>query len=266
MRTRLHRAGCSGGLVTRAGYQGCRSRLGGGRRARRGLGSISVALLLSFSLAACGSSATSSTSATKVVPVTGTVAGNGYGYWLQRAEQVAFSSPAALSREWALYGVACATLTSTNGQRVGVLIYSSPGTSHGTCSEPAGRPLYVPQVGYECSTFAGDHLTFGTSDQQLILCARKAANGWKGVKMSATVDGKPVNLWKLLAATGAYPVQARAGNPVGVPSGSGRSAAYAPGLLLTGLAKGTHVIHSVFGCSACVRSDSWDVTYTVHVD
>jgi hypothetical protein len=80
--------------------------------------------------------------------------------------------------------------------------------------------------------------------------------------MSATVDGKPVNMWKLPAATGVYPVQAVAGNINGLPPGSGRSAAYGAGLLLTGLAKGTHVIHSVF---SIVDTGQWDDTFTVHI-
>jgi hypothetical protein len=242
----------------------CRSKLGGGCRAHSGLGLIGVALLLSLSLGACGSSKTSSTSATNVVPVTGTVAGNGYGYWLQRSMQSLFSSRTLNM---------CDTLT-LNGQLVGFFPFSpTGGTYYATCSEPAGRPLYVPEAWNECSTFAGDHST-GTSDQQLMLCARNLSEtegetaklGWKAVKMSATVDGKPVNLWKLLAASGVYPVQPTADNILGFPPRSGRSAAYGAGLLLTGLAKGTHVIHSVFAFGlAAVTSNTWDITLTVHV-
>ncbi|MGO9752589.1 MAG: hypothetical protein ACLP8S_27050 [Solirubrobacteraceae bacterium] len=140
---------------------------------------------------------------------------------------------------------------------------------HFTCIEPGGRPLYVEEPSNECSTFAGDHTT-GTSDQQLMLCARNfseiggqtAKLGRKGVTMSATVDGKPVSIWKLLAATGAYPIQAAAGNAVASFSGSARSAAYGSGLLLNGLAKGTHVIHSA---NATVGVGRWNSTFTVHV-
>ncbi|MGO9903052.1 MAG: hypothetical protein ACLP0J_25970 [Solirubrobacteraceae bacterium] len=237
------------------------------RRGRLIAAGLGVVLLLSLSLEGCGSSAAKSTSATSsssavnVVPVTGTVAGNGYSYWLQRSIQLLFSSPAPLST--------CDTLTS-NGQRVGFFTFSTtPGTYHAMCSEPAGRPLYVEEAWNECSTFEGDH-SKGTSDQQLMLCARnmseiggqEAKLGWKGVTMSATVDGKLVNLWKLLAATGVYPVQAAVGNTLGAFSGSGRSAAYGLGLLLAGFAKGTHVIHSVF---TTIGVGHWDNTVTVHV-
>jgi len=232
------------------------------RRSRLIAAALSVVLPLSLSLGACGSSATSSTSPTSsasainVVPVTGTVAGHGYGYWLQHEWQMVFSSPAPWNT--------CDTLTS-NGQRVGSITFpTTPGTYHTTCSEPAGRPLYVWEPSAECSTFTGDHLTFGTADQQLRLCAPKE---FKGTPMSATLDGKPVNLSKLVAATGAFPVQAATGSAFGFPAGSGRSAAYGAGLLLTRLAKGTHVIHSVFGCSplGCSSTQDWDITLTVHV-
>ncbi len=237
------------------------------RRGRLTAAGLGVVLLLSMSLGACGSSATkststsSSTSSVSVVPVTGTVAGNGYAYWLRRSWQLEYGSPAALN--------ACDTLTS-NGQRVAFLNYpTTQGTYHFTCSEPAGRPLYVEEPSNECSTFAGDHST-GTSEQELMLCARNLSEiggqtaklGWKGVTMSATVDGKPVSLWKLLVATGVYPIQAAVGNAVASFSGDARSAAYGSGLLLTGLAKGTHVIHSV---NATVGVGRWNSTFAVHV-
>ncbi len=57
---------------------------------------LSVALLLSLSLATTGSSASSSASATNVVvPATGTVAGKGYAYWLQRMLQIGYATSAS---------------------------------------------------------------------------------------------------------------------------------------------------------------------------
>ncbi|HYB27461.1 MAG TPA: hypothetical protein VEF89_12650 [Solirubrobacteraceae bacterium] len=215
---------------------------------------IGVALLLSVSAGACGSSGSSTTS---VVPATGKVAGEGYGYWLQRWWQTAFSTSGPRNP--------CETLTA-NGQTIGFLTPATPGTTTAsyTCSEPTGRPLYVAEPMSECSTFSNvegsDHGTFGTSDQQLMQCARARFKN-SGIQLSATVDGHAVDVGKLLAATGVYPVQAVGGNLLGFPSGSGRSAVYGHGLLLTGLAKGTHVIHSV----GSAETQAFDMTFTVHV-
>lgn len=57
-----------------------------------------------------------------------------------------------------------------------------------------------------------------------------------------------------------FPVEAVKGNADGARPGSGRVAAYGAGLLLTGLPKGTHVIHSLYDLG-----DKWDVTFTVLV-
>jgi len=235
---------------------------------RRAAGAILAVTVAGLALVAVFGSAASAgprsggvaAAANPVVPVTGKVAGHGYAYWLQRSMQLLYSSSTS---------VTCDTVTS-NGQPVGFLTFpTAPGTYHFTCSEPAGRPLYVWEAWNECSTFKGDHGT-GTSDQQLMLCARNMSEvggqaaklGWKAVKLSATVDGKQVNLSNLLAATGVYSVQAVANNLMGGFVGSGRSAAYGAGLLLTGLAKGTHVIHSVF---STIGVGKWDTTFTVHV-
>ena len=210
---------------------------------------IGVALLLSVSAGACGSSGSSATS---VVPATGEVAGEGYGYWLQRSWQTWFSTSGAPKP--------CDTLTA-NGQTVGYLTPRPDTTTASyTCSEPTGRPLYVTQPASECSTFESDHGTLGTSDQQLTQCARARFKN-SATQLSTTVDGHTVDVGKLLAATGVYPVQAVSGNVLGFRPGSGRSAAYGSGLLLTGLAKGTHVIHSV----GSQETQPFDDTFTVQV-
>lgn len=186
-----------------------------------------------------------------VVPPNGKVAGHGYAYWLQRSWQATFSaSPPA---------DACKSLTS-NGQRVGYLTLKTlaTGTYKYTCSEPAGRPMYVVELSSECSTFKGDHGKFGTSDKQLKRCARAEL---KGAKDTTTIDGRSVNVSKLVTATGAYAVHSPKNNPFGLPPGKGRSAAYGPGLLLTGFAKGTHIIHNRWSGG----TSKWDITWTVHV-
>jgi hypothetical protein len=205
---------------------------------------ISAALLLSLGTGALAAGRTT------VVPPKGKIAGEGYAYWLVRSWQITFNISPPVKP--------CQTLT-TNGQRVALLTLKTiaPGTDRYTCSEPAGRPMYAVELSNECSTFKGDHGNFGTSDSQLKLCARAL---FKGAMETTTVDGHAVNVSKLVAATGVYPVRVPKHNIVGTPPGKGRSAAYGYGLLLTGLAKGTHTIHTV----ASVGTSKWDVTFTVH--
>jgi hypothetical protein len=192
-----------------------------------------------------------------VVPPGGKVAGTGYSYWLEREWQAFFAHTPPYTP--------CQTIT-VNGQTVGYVGVKSiaPGTYKYTCSGPAGQPLYVAEVGSECSTFHGDHLTFGTSNSQLERCAR--AEETEGIPTNATtVDGQAVNVVKLVAATGVYRVHVPKNNFLGTKKpGNGRSAAYGPGLLLTGLAKGTHVIHSVATFSEPVKV-KWVYTWTVTV-
>ena len=189
--------------------------------------------------------------ATKVVPNGGKVAGHGYGYWQQRAWQLMFSSPGPMSP--------CGTVTS-NGQRVAILREATlaPGTYSYTCSEPAGRPLYVREASDECSTFTGDHGSFGTSNQQLTSCAQGV---FQGAKESVTVDRQPVGLATLVTATGVFPVDATTNNIFGFSPGSGRSAAYGSALLLTHLAKGTHHISTLISAFG----GAWHLSFTVHV-
>jgi hypothetical protein len=190
--------------------------------------------------------------ATNAVPVTGQVAGHGYGYWLQRNWQAIFGSSAAASP--------CRSLTA-NGRRVAYLTIKTlgPGTHHYTCTVPAGRPLYVNELSAECSTFKGDHGNFGTSASQLKQCARAL---FKGAKATGTVDRQSVNLNKLIATTGVYPVRIPKNSAFGLPPGKGRSAAHGFGLLLTGFPKGTHIIHS----RASIGGSKFDTTYTVHAN
>ncbi len=189
---------------------------------------------------------------TGVVPAKGKVAGEGYAYYLQRSWQLQFAtSPPAKP---------CSTL-GVNGRTVGLLTLKTftPGTYRYTCSEPAGRPLYGVALSNECSTFKGDHGKFGTSDSQLKKCARAL---FKGAKQTATVDGHSVAITKLLAATGVFAIHVPKKNLLGSgKAGSGRSAAYGYGLLDTGFAKGTHVIHGV----GTIGTIKFDVTWTLHV-
>jgi hypothetical protein len=188
-----------------------------------------------------------------VVPPAGTVAGHGYAYWLQRTWQLSFSGSLRP-------GHACPTLTS-NGQRVGFLTLGTfaPGTQAISCREPAGLPLYMTGLTDECSTLKGDHPGFGTSDSALIRCARAL---FKPINETVTLDGVRVDMKQLVAATGVFRLHIGKHNPFGAPPGNARSAAYGPGVLLTGLATGTHVIH---GLASVGGGPAYDITWTVHV-
>jgi hypothetical protein len=217
---------------------------------RFAIASSLVGALMLMLFVSPGAGIVNSHPATNVVPPSGKVAGHGYAYWLQRHWQSMFnlntSSPSAAN--------SCKSLT-VNGQRVA---YLSGPHSTSTCSEPAGRPIYVPVASADCSTFSGDHEGFGTSDSQLELCS-KSMFARVGTAL-AFVDGRAVDIKGLVAATGAFPVHAASGNPFGLPAGSGRLAAYGSALLLTGFSQGTHTIHYVVS-----GSSGANVTYSVHI-
>lgn len=179
---------------------------------------------LALSLAAGALAATS-----PVVPKGGKIAGKGYAYYLKQVTLIGFAASAPPP--------SCSTL-SVDGQKVAVLVPPLKSGATARCNEPAGRPIYVHELTNECSTLNGDHRGFGTTNADLVKCAK--AFFTKHVTYSATLDGKAVNLHALLTATGEFFVPKVAG---GSPP-TARSAAYGPGILLRGLSKGTHTIHS----------------------
>jgi hypothetical protein len=192
-----------------------------------------------------------------VVPLGGKVAGTGYAFWLKWQWQDQFSHKPP-------YKV-CQTV-DVNGLRVGYLGVKTiaPGANRATCIEPVGRPLYVIQTSAECSTFKGDHPNFGTSDSQLEKCAKAELRGVNPT-YHTTVDGRAVNVLKLAAGTRAYPVTNVPGNFVSVSKTmKGRSAAYGPGLLLTGLRKGTHVVKGTTKITEPVAT-TWTYDWTIKV-
>lgn len=186
-----------------------------------------------------------------VVPPTGKVAGHGYAYWMQRHWQYAYglSAPASPSP--------CHTL-SANGTQIAWLTgpYS---TGRHACREPVGRPLYVNLLSVACDTFKGEHPGFGSSDAQLQRCSKTFYA--RHDTPSASIDGKAIDVTTLVTATGAFPIHAAAGNPIGVPAGNGRAAAYGIGLLFTGFAKGTHTIR----CVASGGNGGQNLTWIVRV-
>lgn len=165
----------------------------------------------------------------RVVPPNGKVGGKGYSYYQERGWKAVFHSPAA-----------CQTIT-VGGLRVAIVNVSA----EPTCTAPAGRPVYAPGPGSECSTLPGDHNGYGTTASQLKRCARAGLKGFSDV--TASVDGHRVPQYaRFITATEVFAFRLPKNRFPGVKQRRGRSAAYGYGLLLTGLDKGTHKIqHTV---------------------
>jgi hypothetical protein len=175
-------------------------------------------------------------SSSKVVAPNGTVAGKGYGYYVGKSWQVIFESPAHNKNF-------CAT-ASVGGKQVAMIwskvVAGGSGTYKQTCTEPAGRPIYLQHVANECSTFKGDHAGFGTTSAQLMKCARAPFTNATG---TTKVDGhKLAHPNRYLAASHAYAIKLHKSNYLGYKKRHGRSAAYGYGVLLRGLTAGTHKI------------------------
>jgi hypothetical protein len=164
------------------------------------------------------------------------VAGKGYGDYVGKSWQVIFESPAHEDN-------LCAT-TSVGGTTVAMIwskaVAKGSGTYTQTCSEPVGRPIYLQHVANECSTFKGDHAGFGTTAAQLKRCARSPFANATG---TTTVDGRKLaHPDRYLAASPVYAVNPPKSNYFGYKKRHGRSAAYGYGVLLRGLAAGTHKV------------------------
>jgi hypothetical protein len=175
-------------------------------------------------------------SSSKVVAPHGTVAGKGYGYYAGRMWQVIFEAPAHQTN-------LCAT-AAVGGKQVAMIwskaVAKGSGSYKQTCTEPAGRPIYLQHVANECSTFKGDHAGFGTTGAQLKKCARAPFTNATG---TTKVDGQTLaHPNRYLAASHAYAINLHKSNYFGYKKLHGRSAAYGYGVLLRGLSAGTHKI------------------------
>jgi hypothetical protein len=219
---------------------------------------------LTIMLAGCGGPGTKPAAAAgpldgegaaSVVPSGGTAAGKGYAYWLERVQLVGFEGP--------FTPPSCVVVVSAGGQRVALLFAHWPGHSLSiTCSEPAGRNLYVAELFTVCSTLEGLP-GFGTPPAELEPCARSdfTRGTQKGVSYGVTLDGQPTRA--VVGATGTYYVpKVVSGGLCGlacVPAPA-YAAGYGAGVLLSGLSKGTHIIHQTVSAPFNVN-----VTYTIHV-
>lgn len=225
-----------------------RRRWPGGRALAGGLLALGVGLVLSVTAVALAAT-------TPVVSPHGKVAGHGYAYWQERFWQNLFASGRSVPK-------VCQTLHA-GGQSVALLGVGAagPGPYGHTCSEPAGRPVYLQAVTDECSTFKPDHNGFGTTPSQLKRCAR-AIYAVKNVHV--WIDGRPVpHFDRFITATGVYPLHVPRKNQFGYKGRSGRSAAYGSGLLLSGLSKGIHTIW--LNGSVPSAHVHLAFTYTLHV-
>jgi hypothetical protein len=165
-----------------------------------------------------------------VVAPGGTVAGHGYPYWLGAANRIFFDAGGTPPL--------CQTLHS-GGQAVEFLDGVDTDQTI-RCTVPAGEPVYVHGIDYECSTLHGDHNGFGTSATQLQRCAR---DGFKGLRGTASVDGVRVSDYReLISAAPTAELSLPKHNAFHLPPQRVRSAGYGEGLLLRGLAAGTHTI------------------------
>jgi hypothetical protein len=131
-----------------------------------------------------------------------------------------------------------------------------------TCSEPAGRVLYVAELFTVCSTLEGLP-GFDTPPAGLETCARSDfASGTKGASYSVTLDGHPTRA--VVGTTGTYYVpKVVSGGLCGlscVPAPA-YAAGYGAEVLLNGLSKGTHIIHHTMSAPFNVS-----VTHTIHVN
>lgn len=181
------------------------------------------------------------------------MAGRGYAYWLERVQLAGFEGP---------FTAPSCVVVSAGGQRVALLFAHRPGHRLSiTCSEPAGRVLYVAELFTVCSTLEGLP-GFGTPPAELEKCARgDFAGGTKGASYSVTLDGHPTRA--VVGATGAYYVPKVVSGGLCslscVPAPA-YAAGYGAGVLLAGLSKGTHIVYHTVSAPFNVS-----VTYTIHV-
>jgi hypothetical protein len=164
-----------------------------------------------------------------IVPKGGKVAGRTYAQWLGAWWQLRLNRPPDVSICREVDGVAV-LIGGRNADGGGEL---------DACTIPVGQPVYLNGLAAECSTLQRKPL-HGSTSAQLRSCARRA---YKGAKMTATLDGRPVKAYRSYAtASPVVAVKLPRINVLKSKRRTGRVAAYGVGLLLTGLTVGTHVV------------------------
>jgi hypothetical protein len=200
------------------------------RRSRRPL---VLAFALGALLLAPAGQAQAASGAT-IVPKGGTVAGRTYAQWLGAWWQLRLNRPPDVSICREVDGVA----VLIGGRNAG------GGGESDACTLPVGQAVYLNGLAVECSTMQRKPL-HGSTSAELKSCAKRR---YKGAKMTATLDGRPVRAYSSYAT--ASPVVAAKLPRINVLKSkrrTGRVAAYGVGLLLTGLTVGTHVLRQQGG-------------------
>ena len=199
-------------------------------RRRRLVGTALAAGVLTLAM---GAGAFAST-LNQVVPPTGTVAGQGYAYFLQRTYATYYNAPPPGPS-------ACETVT-VGGKKV-ILVENIHGGKV-SCHVPAGKPIFVNELGRGCANIPGQHNGYGTSKSALDLCARQVPEKALIVEF---LDGRKVThpnygqtFWK---NAGVFSIKAPAGRFGLKKSKTTNAAAWGWALLLKGLPKGTHTVH-----------------------
>ena len=110
-----------------------------------------------------------------------------------------------------------------------------------TCTVKRGTRIFVAASTWECSTFAGDHFDFGTTEPELRECARQND---AGAAPTVMVDGRPVPVRGV--ETQLLSIDLPADNIFGVTGvdRTGGSVAHGWVIRLHPLARGTHTIES----------------------
>jgi len=115
----------------------------------------------------------------------------------------------------------------------------TPSPQNFTCTVKRGTKIFVAANSWECSTFAGDHFDFGTTEPELRECARQHD---EQVAPRVTVDGHLVTVTAV--ETGLLRVRLPKDNIFGLTGADrkGRFVAHGWVVLLKRLAPGTHTI------------------------
>ena len=180
-----------------------------------------------------------------VYPPDSVVFGMTYGDWLAAYWQYILAFPASANPATDTTGAIC-----NLGQSGGPVFFLNGSFASGvlitrSCTVPAGKALYIPNVGCECST-AESAPFHGDTGQEMRACTLAFTDGIDVRTLKVTVDHKKIqNLGSYRAQSPLYNfIMPADDNILGVPGvSSGSSVADEYGVILKPLSPGFHVIH-----------------------